>query len=151
MQTVFNVDLHIDQLLHRDVGSGMPHPGRMPLLAAACFMLAGASLMMLDVSSRSGHYPAEYFAVAVVALMGIPLIGHLYGAAAMLAASSAPVVPLQVALLFMVLAVGLLAARPAHSLTAAWNTTAPGGHLLRSKQPKSEQQQQEQEQAVEWG
>ena len=150
MQFLFNVDLRIDQLLYRD-SSALPHPGRMPALAAVCFMLAGAGLMMLDINSRSGHYPAEYFAVLIVALMGIPLIGHLYGAVAMLGASSAPGVPLQATLLFMVLAIGMLAARPTHRLMSAWNTTAPGGHLLRSLLPKSVLLLVGLDLAVEWG
>src|SRR3569623_1940612 len=150
MQFLFNVDLRIDQLLYRD-SSALPHPGRMPALAAVFFMLAGAGLMMLDINSRSGHYPAEYFAVLIVALMGIPLIGHLYGAVAMLGASSAPGVPLQATLLFMVLAIGMLAARPTHRLMSAWNTTAPGGHLLRSLLPKSVLLLVGLDLAVEWG
>lgn len=150
MQFVFNVDLRIDQLLYRESGV-LPHPGRMSALSAACFMLAGAGLMMLDVSSRSGHYPAEYFAVLIVALMGIPLIGHLYGAVAMLEAPAAPGVPLQAVFLFMVLAAGMLAARPAHRLMAAWNSTAPGGHLLRSLLPKSILLLVGLDLAVEWG
>ena len=93
--------------------------------------------MWLDVSSHKGRYPAEYFAVSIAALMGIPLIAHLYGAASTLKSAFDFGVPLHTVLLFMALSAGLLAARPAHTLMAAWNTRAPGGHLLRSLLPKS--------------
>jgi PAS domain S-box-containing protein len=69
--------------------------------------------------------------------MGIPLIGYVYNLAAAVPVAPASGVAPQTSILFIVLAIGILAARPAHRLMSLWNSDAPGGHLLRRLLPKS--------------
>jgi PAS domain S-box-containing protein len=131
-QNFFNVDLKIDQFLYAAQPEGTaPHPGRMSLLTAVCFVLIGKSLLLLNYITRGGHYPAEYCAIMVAGVMTIPLIGYLYIGTGMIQVS-----PLT-SILFILLAAGILAARPTHRLMGLWNSNSPGGHLLRQLLPKS--------------
>lgn len=138
VQDLFNIDLQIDQLLFTAQAEvSAPHPGRMSMLGAICFLLAGTGLLLLNYATRGGHCPAEYCAIAIAGIMSIPLIGYLYSVAAMVQVASSSGIPPQTSLLFIVLAAGMLAARPTHRLMALWNSNAPGGHLLRRLLPKS--------------
>jgi PAS domain S-box-containing protein len=131
-QNFFNVDLKIGQFLYAAQPEGTaPHPGRMSLLTAVCFVLIGKSLLLLNYTTRGGHYPAEYCAIMVAGVMTIPLIGYLYIGTGMIQVS-----PLT-SILFILLAAGILAARPTHRLMGLWNSNSPGGHLLRQLLPKS--------------
>lgn len=137
-QHLFHFDLKIDRLLFA-AAADIPllDASRMPLLAAICFVLAGTGLLLLNVVTRSGHCPAEYCAVMMAGIMGIPIIGCLYSIASTGQIGSSSDVPPQIALLFIALAAGMLAARPAHRLMSLWSSNAPGGHLLRRLLPKS--------------
>ncbi|MDB5762657.1 MAG: signal transduction histidine kinase [Herminiimonas sp.] len=138
VQDVLSIDINIDQILFRTPPELFTsHPGRMPLLTAACCMLAGAGLLLLDCATRNGHYPAEYCAAALAGIMSIPLIGYLYSVTAMVQVASSSGVASQTSILFILLAAGLLMARPRHRLMALWNSNAPGGHLLRRLLPAS--------------
>jgi PAS domain S-box-containing protein len=138
LQELFNFDLQIDALLPMvQADDSAPYPGRMSMLVAICFSLAAAGLLLLNYATRGGHYPAEYCAIAITGIMSIPLIGYLYSVTAMVRVASSSEIPPQTSLLFIVLAAGMLAARPAHRLMALWNSNAPGGHLLRRLLPKS--------------
>ncbi len=108
-----------------------------PPLVASSFILAGISLILLDKSTPNGYYLSEYASLGVAGLMSIPVIGYLYSAGGLVQVASSSAVPLSTALLFIVLAIGLLCARPAHPLMRLWNSNAPGGHLLRELLPKS--------------
>jgi PAS domain S-box-containing protein len=106
-------------------------------LASLCLILCGANLAWLDVPSRSGHYYAEYGALAIVALTGISLLGFLYsglGVAEFASLSGiTPVTPI----FFLIAALGILSSRPQHPLMNLWRSDAPGGHLLRRLLPAS--------------
>lgn len=108
-----------------------PFAGPMAVLAASCFVLTGTGLLLLDYVSRGGYYPAEYCAIAIIGIMGIPVIGFLYGTDSSAQVAAVSAMPPQTAMLFTGLAAGMLAARPAHRLMLLWNSNAPGGHLLR--------------------
>jgi PAS domain S-box-containing protein len=137
-QDLFNVDFQIDQMLFAaQPVSTIANPGRMSPFTAFCFLLAGAGLLLLDYATRGHHYPSEYCALAVAGIMCIPLIGYLYAMTGMVHADALPGVPPQTSLLFIVLGVGIMTARPAHRLMALWNSKAPGGHLLRHLLPQS--------------
>lgn len=136
-QDVFKLDLPIDRILLPFASAPDAVPARMAPLTAVCFMLLGTALLSLDRSSKNGHYPAEYCALAAAALMGIPIIGYLYSVSGLVQiASSTAVAPLT-SLMFMLLAAGVLCARPRHRLMSLWNGVGPGGQLLRQLLPKS--------------
>jgi PAS domain S-box-containing protein len=134
----FNVDLKIDQFLYAAQSEGAaPHSGRMSLLTAVCFVLVGKSLLLLNYTTRGGHSPAEYCAIMVAGVMTIPLIGYLYSGTGMIQVPPSSDIPPLTSILFILLAAGILAARPTHRLMGLWNSNSPGGHLLRQLLPKS--------------
>jgi PAS domain S-box-containing protein len=134
----FNVDLKIDQFLYAAQPEGAaPHSGRMSLLTAVCFVLVGKSLLLLNYTTRGGHSPAEYCAIMVAGVMTIPLIGYLYSGTGMIQVPPSSDIPPLTSILFILLAAGILAARPTHRLMGLWNSNSPGGHLLRQLLPKS--------------
>lgn len=133
-QEIAGVDLRIE--LHRLV----PHAGEWrPLspLTAVCFVLAGASLAVLDHPSARGNYSAEYCALGMAGIMGIPLIGYLYSGVGLFQFSSLSGISPLTPLLFFVLTIGILSARPTRPLISLWTSDAPGGHLVRRLLPAS--------------
>jgi PAS domain S-box-containing protein len=110
---------------------------RAPVTVSGGFVLAGTALLLLDARFDSNRAPAEYVAIALLALMAIPLVGTLYSVTAMVKVASGDSVAPMTACLFIVLAAGILMARPDHPVMRVWNSNAPGGHLLRRLLPKS--------------
>jgi PAS domain S-box-containing protein len=138
LQDFSGTDFGVDQLLF--VASGETtalHPGRMSPLIALGLILAGAALLTLDKRTAGGHYPAEYCAMLLGALMFVPLIGTLYSAAGMVRIASSSDVAPHVAAILLLLAAGTLAARPEHPVMSLWNHAGPGGRMLRRLLPNS--------------
>jgi PAS domain S-box-containing protein len=137
VQSLFDLDLGIDRLFFADQ---LPHsgaPGRMAPLTAICLSLAGISLLLLDYRHKRGHYPAEYGAIVMAGLAGIPFIGYLYSATSMVQLSSSTSMAPETTVFFFMLAFGILAARPDHPLMRLWRGASPGGLLMRSLLPAS--------------
>ncbi|RQO34046.1 PAS domain S-box protein [Herminiimonas sp. KBW02] len=110
---------------------------RMAPLPALGFTLAGLSLLMLDYRTTRDHYPSEYGAFILAGVMGIPLIGHLYNVMSVDELNAAHTVTPFISIIFFILALGILSARPEHRLMSLWNSTSPGGPLLRRLLPNS--------------
>lgn len=105
------------------------------LLAAFGFILAGSSLLLLDYSTPSGRYPAEYCALALAAIMCIPIVGYLFNVQALTNFAPVPAISRQAPPAFLMLAIGILFSRPSHPMMAILLSPAPGGRLLRSVLP----------------
>lgn len=138
LQETFGMDLRIDlRLVMPYAVQDIPRPRPMPPLTALCFVLAGASLLLIDHCSSQGDFPAEYCALSMAGIMGIPLIGYLYSGVGLVQFSSlleiSPLTPIT----FFIIAVGILSARPTHPLVSLWTSGAPGGHLVRRLLPAS--------------
>jgi PAS domain S-box-containing protein len=110
---------------------------RMAPLPALGFTLAGLSLLLLDYRTARDHYPSEYGAFILAGVMGIPLIGHLYNVMSVDELNAAHTVTPFISIIFFILALGILSARPEHRLMSLWNSTSPGGPLLRRLLPNS--------------
>ncbi|QAU34983.1 ATP-binding protein [Janthinobacterium sp. 17J80-10] len=105
------------------------------LLGALGFILAGASLLLLDRPTRSGRYPAEYCALTMAAVMCIPMMGYLFNVQALTEFAPVPAISRQAPPAFVMLAIGILFSRPAHPMMSILLSPAPGGRLLRSVLP----------------
>ena len=124
---LFGIDLGIDQLLFRELpGPRIPHPGRMPLLVAVSFVLLGCALMLLEGETRRGWRPAQLLALpaGLIAFLAafdyaLDLEGNATGMA------------LHGALLFGLLSLGVLLARPEKGLTAILVSPRVGGAVAR--------------------
>ncbi len=131
------VDLGIDRMLAYGLPAHSIWTGRMTLPAAACSVLAGLALLMLDLRLKNGHYPAEYLALAVIAFMAVPLIGYLFSMTTVTRQVMPQDVAPQSALLFVLLGLALLTVRPRHRVMSLWNSAGPGARLVRQLLPKS--------------
>ncbi|MGA2747883.1 MAG: PAS domain S-box protein [Verrucomicrobiota bacterium] len=112
-------NLRIDQLLFTEPAGTVrtPYPGRMAPATALTFLLAGASLLLLDVRMRHGHRPAQYLIVLEGFISLTALLGYLCGASILYSPS-----PLATAMSFpaavagLITCIGLLFARPGQRL-----------------------------------
>jgi PAS domain S-box-containing protein len=138
VQDLSGFDLQIDRhLLFAHTDLPQSSSGRMAPLTAWCTALAGLCLLLLDYRNDKGQYPAEYGAIVMAGIMGLPLIGYLYSSVGLVQiASLAGIAPLT-PVIFFVMAIGILTARPTHPLVSLWNSDAPGGHLVRRLLPAS--------------
>lgn len=106
-------------------------------LAGLGFVLVGFCLLLLDFRTSGGHYPSEYIAFIVIGMMGIPLVGHLYNVMSVGVVDAARTLPPFMSVTFLILGLGILAARPSHKLMRLWNSQSPGGPVLRRLLPNS--------------
>ena len=124
---LFGIDLGIDQLLFREApGPGVAHPGRMPLPAAINFVLLGCALILLDAETRRGRRPAQLLALPaglIAFLVTFDYVLDLKGSATDMA--------LHGALLFGLLSLGVLLARPEKGVAAVLVSPRLGGVVAR--------------------
>jgi PAS domain S-box-containing protein len=127
------VDLGIDQLLFADAvkSIGVTHPGRMAIATAAALLLIGAALLTMDVESRRGIRPAEWFALASALICFVVLLGYLYGLRSLQGIVPYASMALHTATAMFLLSLGVLLARPARGLVSLLTTRGAGGAMGR--------------------
>jgi len=82
IQTLFHINLGIDQLIAADAPSvalHLPYPGLMSSNTAACFVLFGFAFLGFSSKLSIINIIAQYFLNVVTAISSIALIGYLYG------------------------------------------------------------------------
>ncbi|MNR88151.1 Oxygen sensor histidine kinase NreB [compost metagenome] len=137
-QYMFDLDVGLNRLFPGLAEHGYKaYLARLAPLPALGFTLAGLSLLLLDYRTARDHYPSEYGAFILAGVMGIPLIGHLYNVMSVDELNAAHTVTPFISIIFFILALGILSARPEHRLMSLWNSTSPGGPLLRRLLPNS--------------
>lgn len=131
---VFGWDLRIDQtLLTQDAG---PFPGEMAIPTAASFALVGSGLVLVDARVHPRVAPTQVLVLVGALLSLFALVGRVYGAPALSSLVTGTVVmALHTAVTFLVLAGGILAARPRHGVMRLVSDAGPGGWLLRRLLP----------------
>jgi PAS domain S-box-containing protein len=107
-----------------------------PLLGFG-FVFAGTALLLHDSRTRGGHYPSEYLAAALMGLNAVPLLSALYGVDLLQALASTEAASPSAALALFALGMGLLLARPTHSLMTVLTSNAPGARMLRHTLPQT--------------
>lgn len=113
----------------------LPDKHTMSFLTTICSILAGCGLLLLDYKTGNKRYPAEYCALAIAALMCIPMINFLFNVQLLSRLVPAAAISREVPPAFVVLAIGMLFSRPSHRMMAILFSPAPGGRLLRSVLP----------------
>lgn len=110
----------IDQLfIKADVPSRVP--GRMAMSTAMAFVLAGSGLLSLDAKTRRGFYPAQFMALASALIGLFCMTGYLYGVKAFYTIGPLGVISaFPSAICLFLLGLGIMLARPAHSLMATF-------------------------------
>lgn len=125
-------DAGVDQWLFADrLDDGTGTPNRMAPNTALNFVLMGLALITLDVNTRRGRRPAELLASAVFLLGLLALAGYAYRVPELTGVARFIPMALHTAALFLVLALGVLAARPDAGLMAVISGPSPGGAMAR--------------------
>lgn len=134
---VFGSDTGVDQVLFRDklgaVGNAVPN--RMAPTTALNFLLAGSSLLLLDVETRRRFRLAQTLSLLVFLIGLLAFIGYLYGVKQLTGFAAFIPMALHTALTFMVLSTGVLFARPTHGLMARLTNESVGGSMVRRLLP----------------
>lgn len=130
-------NLGIDQLLFQEAGAavGTSSPGRMAPNTALNFLLVGIALGILDLETRRGYRPAQFFVLAAIVISLLALIGYLYGEAALFGIASYTQMALHTAVAFLLLSFGILFTRPGRGLMQIVVSDTAAGFLLRRMLP----------------
>jgi PAS domain S-box-containing protein len=122
-------NLWIDEMLVLDryhVGPGMP--GRMTPVTAVLLVLGSLGVLLLDAR---GQTPATYPATAVAAIALVILAGYLYQISILYSSNNWGAVALGTTLGALLIAVGILTARPHRGLAALLSSRGSGSAMLR--------------------
>jgi PAS domain S-box-containing protein/putative nucleotidyltransferase with HDIG domain len=133
---VLGVDLGIDQLLFRDaVGSlDTSRPGRMAPNTAVAFILVAVALAALPSTGRRAWLsPALSVGAAMLAV--VALISYLSGLTSLYEVSRLPQMAVPTSVSFLLLAAGILCARPHDGPVALLTSDTVGGRVARSLLP----------------
>jgi len=133
VEHITNLDLGIDQLFFRDTITA-PHttpPGRMSIATATGIFTFGWSLIFLGWEARFGWRISQAFALAVIFIGMIGGIGYVYGARSLYALYAYTTMAMHTSLLFQVIGIGVLFARPDQGLMAIVNSAHGGGVMAR--------------------
>ncbi len=126
-------NLGIDEwLMTEAVGSpATTSPNRMGPPAALSFPLLGAALLLLDVRTRRGRAPAQWLATGVLLIALVPVLGYVFETRQLYGIAQYSGIALPTALMFMLLAIGVLFARPAIGAAGRLLADDSSGMLLR--------------------
>lgn len=132
-------DLEIDRWLF--AGSLVPHDGspvnRMAPNTALGFLLLGLSHLTLDVRIGRSFHLGLGLAVAGFAVAFVAAVGYSFGTQHLTRVAAFIPMAINTSLTFMVLAAGIIAARPDAGLARLMQSKGPGGLLVRRLLPTS--------------
>ena len=120
-----------DQLLTTDFG----RPNQMAPNTAVNFLLLGAALMIIDRPLRRFRWPAQLLALSAAMTALLALMGYAYGLRSFYGIGSQIAMALPTALMFMIVSIGVLCARPAHGIMAVVASDSSGGTMIRRLLP----------------
>jgi PAS domain S-box-containing protein len=98
---------------------------------AVAFVLVGMALALLDRGTAPGRRPAEWLAAGSALIALLALLGYAYRIEAMYGVSRFIPMAMNTAALFLLLALGVFAARPATGISALFQGGRPSGRMAR--------------------
>jgi diguanylate cyclase (GGDEF)-like protein len=131
---VLGWNLGIDEFPFRDTAghaARIAFPGRLAPTTAVCFVLVSVSLLLLRMRWRI----EEALMVPVLAVATLCLIGYVYTIPVFYGPASAAKMALNTGILFLIIAGGIVFARPRGRLQAILDTTDPGAVMARRLLP----------------
>jgi PAS domain S-box-containing protein len=126
--------LGIDRLLFQEPAGAVftTYPGRMALITAVNFFIAGIALLSLDKKTKRGDYPSQFLAAAAGCITLIALCGYIYGVSSFSGRVSIyTAMALHTTIAFILLCIGLLFARPDKGLSGVITSSFLGGAMMR--------------------
>lgn len=115
--------------------AGGPFPAHMAPISAAEFILMGLALWQIEAGSQAKRTVSQFLALAGVFIGCLVLLGYAFGAAALYRSAPFSAVALHTALLFVLVGVAVLGARPEQGLLAPLAGQTLGGHMARRMLP----------------
>lgn len=129
------VDLGVDQLLATEPpgAAAVVSPNRMGPPASICFTLLGTALLSLNWHGTSSRFRTAHQPLALVAGVAalLPIIGYVYEVDGLYGVARYTGIAWPTAISLLVLAVGVLSARPDHGALAIVTADDAGGALIR--------------------
>ncbi|MBF0516187.1 MAG: PAS domain S-box protein [Nitrospirae bacterium] len=132
IEYLFNLNIGIDQALFMDTPNVLmsSHAGRMDKVTAVNFVLAGASLLLIDVEASYGQRPAQLIAIVWGVLCLLNFMGYIYDVTLM------PMVPFtamafHTSLALVMSSVAVLLARPDKGIMAFFVQDGLGSTMAR--------------------
>ena len=122
IENVLLWDFHIDQLLFHDVAAVGYSPGRMSVIAAINFLLAGSALLIGD---RRRVWIGQVFVLIVFVLALLNAVSFAYGVRAFTGLATYTVLALHTSVSFLVFSIGYLFVRPAQGVLVAVTSDSP--------------------------
>lgn len=102
-----------------------------PNLTALGYVLLGAALLLLDADRRRGWPPAQWLALAIFALALLPALGYSFGSTSLAGVEPLSRTAVHGAITLLVLALGVLFARPERGAMALFIANDAGAAIAR--------------------
>ena len=135
IQYAASVSLGIDQLLIADRSSTTLYPGRIPLVGALNFLLLGTAIWLLDARTERGHWPTQVLALTVASIAYVMLLGFAYDVSTAYRPHVSGPLALHGILLFLLLSIAVLCARPDRGAMSLVLSPGASGLLIRRLLP----------------
>src|SRR5437588_7883281 len=123
----------IDELLFPSelLATHIPHPGRVAAASATAFLLLGGALLLGDWKTLGKYRLANFLALATALIGLIAFLGYAYSVKILYGVFAYSSMALHTAVLFMLLGMGLVLARPRAGLMAVITSDYLGGVMAR--------------------
>ena len=131
---LFHWDLGIDQLMVRDAAPAS-FPGRMAPVTALNFFLLGAAFLIIDLEILNLRRAAQWLALVVLVDSFAAVLGYAYGVQSLYRVGGYSSMSLHTALLFIMISIGFLCARPGWGLMSLATDTGASGWIFRRYLP----------------
>jgi len=130
---LLNLNFGMDQTLLRDIWTDprVSPPGRMSIATAFGFFMLGASLFLVGRKSPLNAMVSQILALVILGDAVLTCAGYVYGVHDLHAVSFYSAVGVHTALVFILLCVGTLFARPDRGLIAVFTSGYSGGQMAR--------------------
>ncbi len=124
-------NLGLDQIMYRErLGTNRIAPN-----TGLNFLLIGATLLLLDWETRSGHRPAQILALVPTAVALTSVLGYAYDVGELYGFARYIPMALPTAVAFLALGLGIACARPDRGFVSVMASTHAGGVLARRLLP----------------
>src|SRR5207244_1571606 len=124
-------NLGLDQIMYRErLGTNRIAPN-----TGLNFLLIGATLLLLDWETRSGHRPAQLLALVPTAVALTSVLGYAYDVGELYGFARYIPMALPTAVAFLALGLGIACARPERGFVSVMASTHAGGVLARRLLP----------------
>ncbi|WP_201320294.1 PAS domain S-box protein [Pseudanabaena sp. lw0831] len=134
---LFAWELHIDQLIFRDVASSVtPYAGRMGINTAFNFVLMGVALLLLGRNCQRNTWWAQICSSIAALISLLALFGHIFNVGVLTSLGAlATTQAVNSILSFFILYVGILYLRPKEGLMQTLTSPLVGGEIARRLLP----------------